>query len=152
MNSAQMSDLALAAIEAAIRAADFTTVKMGLFTGAPALGPGTLLATLAALEPTFTGYSRQAIAIGAVRRNANNDYIDPFPPATFQPSALTALPQTVTGYFITVTIAPGPEELWASEFLPAPGYTFTDTLSAISITYDFYIKNLTTWGGECAQC
>lgn len=151
MLAAQMSDYALAKILDAIVAAEFTTVKIGLFTGNPALTAATVLADLTALAPTYTGYLEQTIAPGTVRRDAANDYIQPFATATFQPTAPGGgLPNTITGYYITVTIS-ATEHLWAAEKFDSP-VVFVDDFSALDVIYDFYVKNLLQWGGVCATC
>lgn len=151
MLAAQMSDYALAQIESKLRSAPLPSMSMGLFTGNPALSNLTVLADLAALEPTFTGYARAAVALGGVRRDVSGNYIDPFAAATFQPSAPgTGLPVIITGYFVLVTVT-AVDHLWASEFLDTP-VTLTDEFSAIDISYELFIKNLRSWGGYCSSC
>lgn len=151
MLAAQMSDKALDLIVGYVLAGALATPNMGLFTGAPALSASTVLADLAALEPTFTGYARTAITPGALRRNANNDYIIPYSAPTFQPSAPTVgLPVTVTGYFVEIVISTV-HYLWAAELFDS-SYTFVDPLSALSPTYDFYIPNQRVYGGACSVC
>ena len=151
MLAAQMSDYALAQIEAALRTAPLPSMKMGLFTGNPSLTNATVLADLTALAPTFTGYALATIALGSVRRDALGNYIDPFAAATFQPTAPSVgLPVQLTGYFVQVTVT-AVDHLWAAEFLDAP-VTLTDEFSALTITYELFIKNLRSWGGVCSVC
>lgn len=150
MNAAQVVDFFLSSVADYLATTLMATAEMGLFTGAPGLSVNTVLADLAALEPTFTGYARQVVAPQALRRNANGDYIVPLDEAIFQPTAVTgALPVTVTGYFITDSGTP--DHLLLAEMLDTP-YTFVDTLSGLALKEDVYVKNLTVWGGLCSSC
>lgn len=150
MLSAQPSAKLLSLIEAAMRAGALATPEMGLFTGNPALSVGTVLADLAALEPTFAGYARETMTLGALRRNTAGDYIDPFASVTFQPTAAVSPAQTVTGIFVVATIS-AVDYLLYSEYLTTP-FTFNGATDALDVMFDAYWKNITAYGGICATC
>lgn len=120
---------------------------VGLFTNTPDLSPELLLAGLT--EPTFTGYARVPAVVGARRSNANGDIIIPLGTFTFQPTAGTALPQTVTGVFVA---AGDPSALLLqTEMLTTP-WQVTSVLSAIDIIVELYIRADQTYGIICTIC
>lgn len=129
---------------------DATGFKVGLFTGNPTLTKDTVLADLVALAPVYTGYARQAVALEALRSNANGDQIDPMASASFQPSDAVGLPVTVTGCFLTAVIG-GVETLLLSERFDTP-FNFITALSGLDVDMDVYIRNITAYGGICSTC
>ena len=121
----------------------------GLFTGNPSpLTIDTVLGDLA--EPTYSGYARQALTIGSLRRDVEGNYIEPLGSVSFQPTDDVGLPQTATGVFITGTIG-GVEFLLLSEFLDAP-FEFTNHFFGLDVDLDMYFKNVTEYGGICTVC
>lgn len=124
-------------------------VNVGLFTGAPTLTPSTVLATLTALAPTYTGYAVVNAAFGTRRGNANGDIILPIPAATFQPSDNTNLPQTVTGVYVSMEGTP--DLLWMSELLDEP-WEVVSSGSALDVIMEVYVKADENWGGVCTTC
>jgi hypothetical protein len=148
MNSAQVSEPYLEAMGAGQLAATDTPM-IGLFTGAPSLSKDTLLATLTALAPAFTGYAEKALTAGVARRNANGDQIQPYTHAGFIPTDAVGLPITVTGYYVQVQVGAA-DTLWIAEMLPTP-FVFTDQFSALNLVLEMLIRNSPVWGGEVAQ-
>lgn len=150
MLSQQLSDYALKLIATQVGSALLVTPKMGLFTGNPALNNLTVLATLVALEPTYTGYAEVALVPASLSRNAVGDWNTTCGVAVFQPSAAGGtLPITVTGYFVKNTVEMV-DSLVGSEYLTAP-YTFVDEFSQLNIGYEIDVRNLLNWGGLAAQ-
>jgi len=151
MNAMQVTDTFLGLIDDALRADIIDTPLIGLFTGAPSLSVATVLADLTALAPTFTGYAPTATTVEAKRKNSAGDYILGLTPVLFQPTApTTGLPVTVTGYYLSSLVGV-PRLLFGAEFLDTP-FTFADEFSAMSVSVDLMVKNLTVWGGLCSVC
>jgi hypothetical protein len=121
----------------------------GLFTGNPSpLTVDTVLADL--VEPTYTGYARQPLLIGPLRRDVDGNFIDPLGSVSFQPSDDTSLPQTATGVFIAGDIG-GTPFLLLSEFMDLP-FEFTNHFFGLDVDLDMYFKNVTEYGGICTVC
>ncbi len=111
----------------------------GLYTNSPPPEPTQLYADMT--QPTFTGYLRAAMTIGARRGNANGDIIEPLGMATFQPTAGTA--------FIANNATTPVLQLF--EDLDTP-WQVVDTGSALDIIWEAYVKADPVYGGICSTC
>jgi len=148
MNAMQPTNAFLSATATAVLAA-VATPKVGLFTGAPALSKDTVLSTLTALAPAYTGYAEKALTASLPRTNANGDRIQPYVHTAFQPSDAVGLPIQVTGYYVQVQVSMT-DTLFFAEFLAAP-FVFRDATSALNLIIENVIENATVWGGLAAQ-
>ena len=122
------------------------TLEVGLFTGAPALSPATLLTDLT--QPTYAGYAIQAAEIGAIRGDAGGDVIIPIGTSTWQPTGAVSPPQTITGFFVREV---GSATLLMSEYLPTP-WVANGPLAALDVIDEIYIPAQQVWGGICTTC
>jgi len=149
MLAATPTAIFLDVIADALVAAAADDINIGLFTGAPALGPTTTLASLTALAPAFTGYAIVNAPFGTRRGNANGDIILPLPAATFQPSDNVGLPVTVTGVYIGAEGTP--DVLWMAELFDEP-WEVVSSGSALDVIIEVYIKADPVYGGYCTVC
>lgn len=121
--------------------------KIGLFTGAPALGINTVLADLT--QPTFTGYALAAATAGAISQNANGDILLNWGSFLFQPTAPVTPAQIVTGCFLQATISAS-ATLLLSGFFPAPT-TFASALDSLQANVQGAFPNAKIYGGIACE-
>lgn len=122
------------------------SLTVGLYTANAAPGVGCTFGDLT--EPTFAGYSAQAVTIGALRGDAAGDVIIPLGTTTFQPTAPVSPEQVVIGFYAVLT---GTNTLLTAELLATP-WPVTSALDALDVNDDIYIPADTVWGGICATC
>lgn len=107
----------LAALSARPAAALLSTPTVHLFTGNPVINPQTVLATLTALEATFTGYAAAALPALAGPINLPGATYGMHGEVDFIGGGSFSTPNTITGYYVTDT---GNTILYGAEMLTTP--------------------------------
>ncbi len=105
-----------------------STYKYHLFTGSPTLNVSTTLATLVALEATFTGYSAISVTTWNASTVVSSQGVATASSSiTYTYTTGAGSPQTLTGYYVTDSASAN--LLWFEAFATSQTLSPSDTLT-----------------------